>query len=138
MKMMNIALPRKKSRRGSRPLLSTMACPCAILLPLPQPVGDRQEGRVALGEIDGLAAANRQDHQTRQPHRAGFLEENAAIAIGIDAERRDEMEEDGARHDAESQRGTDQLGGRDEQQDRGDELYRAGLGAQEFVMSVES
>ena len=50
------------------------------------------------------------------------LEENAAIAVGIDAERRGEMKKIAPDMMARDKRGADDLGGRDEEQDRGDEL----------------
>ena len=71
----------------------------------------------------------RAELRARDPDRAGLLEQGPAVAVGIDAERRDQMEEDGAGDDAERQRGAEHLGRRDDQQDRGDELGRAGADA---------
>src|SRR4051812_47931054 len=101
MKMMNIALPRKKSRRGSRPLLTIDARPVVIASTFLQSGRNWQEREITLGERGSMPAADRENRQARQPHRAGFLEEDAAIAVRIDAEGGEEVEEDGTRHDAE-------------------------------------
>src|SRR5229473_7653274 len=140
--MMNMALPRKKSRRGSRPWFGGSFRPSvassAIGSASPQPGGNRQERHIALEELDGAAPADRQDDEARQPDRTGLFEQNAAVAIGVDAERREHVEEDRAGHDAEGQRGADDLGGRNEQQDRCGELHRADADAHEFFMTVEA
>src|SRR5713226_3127515 len=107
--MMNIALPRKKSRRGSRPWLGATAYPGVagrvIRSARAQPAGNRQEGQVTLDERDRVPPPDRHDDEAGQPYCAGLLEEHAAIAVGVDAERRDEMKEDRATHDREGEGG---------------------------------
>src|SRR5437667_9385823 len=134
--MMNIALPRKKSSRGSRPWLGATAYPGiagrVIRSARAQPARDRQTRQVTVDELDGALPPDRHDDEAGQPYRAGLFEEHPAIAIGIDAERRDEVKEDRATHDREGERGADDLGRRKEQQDRGDQLHRALADPHEF------
>jgi hypothetical protein len=52
---------------------------------------------------ESLVPENDQDEDRRQPDSAGFLEQRATVAIGVDAEGTNEMEEDRARHNAEGE-----------------------------------
>src|SRR6266849_6024145 len=99
---------------------------------------DGQEGKIMLYQLDRTPSADEQDTGARHPHRASLLEEDAAVAIGIDAERRGEVEEDGAADDAERERRADDLRRRDDEQNRGEKLHAAGADAHEFLVALET
>src|SRR5262249_41126493 len=99
---------------------------------------DGDKGKILLDERDRPPAMDHKDDGARHPDRAGLLEENAAIAIGIDAERRRAMKEDGAGDDAERQRRSDDLGCRNEEKDRSDQLGRAGADPHHLLIAVKA
>src|SRR6185437_4824284 len=143
--MMNIAAPRKKSRRGSRRWSGacTIGATAGLngkVAPLKsaQPRRNRHEGQITLDQRDRLLAPDREDGDGRKPHRAGLFEQHAPIAIGIDPERRDKVKEDRAAHDAEREKRAQRLQRTVEEQDRRSKLGRASADAHDLLIAVKA
>src|SRR5579859_640045 len=143
----------RRGARGSTSASSPFTSPAAIpsLVPphasgrtRPQGRRDWQSRHVRLHEADAggeryeLVAAQDRDDHAADPDAARLLEQDAAVAIGVDAERRGQMEEDGAGHQRDRAETAQPLQPGRQQNDRAQQLAGTGADPHRLLMTMEA